>query len=81
MRGLRKVGPANTMLCKMAVKKLIASFGGKLKCMCIGGAPLSAEVESFLRTGGFPYSMGYGMTETSPHDHRRGPGRNQIPLM
>ncbi len=66
MRSLTKIGPTNTLLCKMAVKKLIAAFGGKLRCMCIGGAPLSSEVETFLRTGKFPYTVGYGMTETSP---------------
>ncbi|MBS3742630.1 MAG: AMP-binding protein [Candidatus Cloacimonetes bacterium] len=51
---------------KMAGKKLLASFGGKLHFYGIGGALLSAEVERFLRDAKFPYAIGYGLTETSP---------------
>ncbi|RKY77163.1 long-chain fatty acid--CoA ligase, partial [candidate division KSB1 bacterium] len=29
-------------------------------------APLSPETEHFLREAGFPYAIGYGLTETSP---------------
>ena len=50
----------------IAGKKLIETFGGELRCCCIGGAPLSPEVELFLREGKFPYNIGYGLTETSP---------------
>lgn len=32
----------------------------------IGGAKLNAEAELFLRDAGFPYAIGYGLTETSP---------------
>lgn len=49
----------------MAGKKLLAIFGGALKTFCIGGAALSSEVEKFLREAGFPYAVGYGLTETS----------------
>ncbi len=51
---------------RMAGKKLLQSFGGKLKLFCIGGAPLAPDVEAFLREAKFPYAMGYGLTETSP---------------
>lgn len=51
---------------KIAGRKLLKTFGGNLKCFCIGGAPLSPEVERFLREAGFPYAIGYGMTETAP---------------
>lgn len=51
---------------KAAGKKLLKTFGGELKLFCIGGASLSSEVELFLREAGFPYSIGYGLTETSP---------------
>ena len=50
---------------RMAGKKLLAIFGGALKTFCIGGAALSSEVEKFLREAGFPYAVGYGLTETS----------------
>jgi len=32
----------------------------------IGGAPLNSEVETFLRRIGFPFTVGYGMTECGP---------------
>jgi long-chain acyl-CoA synthetase len=32
----------------------------------VGGAPLAPDVEKFLIEGGFPYAIGYGLTETSP---------------
>jgi long-chain acyl-CoA synthetase len=66
MRNIRKLGAANELLCKAACRKLEEALGGNLKCVCIGGAPLATEVEQFLRAGGFPYSVGYGMSETSP---------------
>jgi long-chain acyl-CoA synthetase len=47
-------------------RKLKVTFGGKLKFFGIGGAPLDREVEQFLATANFPYSIGYGLTETSP---------------
>ena len=49
-----------------AGKKLKALFGGYLKFFGIGGAPLAPEVEQFLRDARFPYSVGYGLTETAP---------------
>jgi long-chain acyl-CoA synthetase len=51
---------------RAAGKKLMQTFGGQLKFFGIGGAKLSREVELFLREGGFPYAIGYGLTETSP---------------
>ncbi|GKT30741.1 AMP-binding protein, partial [Aduncisulcus paluster] len=42
------------------------AFGGQLRCMPIGGAFLAPEVEDFLVDSGLPYTVGYGMTETSP---------------
>ena len=51
---------------RAAGKKLLSTFGGELKLFCIGGAALSPDVELFLREAGFPYSVGYGLTETSP---------------
>ncbi len=49
-----------------AAKKLYEKFGGNLKAIIIGGAALAADVEQFLREGKFPYTSGYGLTETSP---------------
>ncbi len=45
---------------------LLEFFGGKLQLMGIGGAALNPEVENFLVDAGFPYLIGYGLTESSP---------------
>ena len=50
----------------LAGKKLMQTFGGALRFYGIGGAPLSPLVEEFLIEAGFPYSIGYGLTETAP---------------
>ncbi len=46
--------------------KLLEFFGGQLEVMSIGGAPFNQEAEKFFRGCGFPYLVGYGLTETSP---------------
>ncbi|MBU0943520.1 MAG: AMP-binding protein [Proteobacteria bacterium] len=46
--------------------KLVEFFGGDLKLMGIGGAALNPEVEKFLEEAGFPYLIGYGLTEAAP---------------
>jgi len=51
---------------KIAGKKLVESFGGKVRFFGIGGASVSPTVEKFLREAGFPYCIGYGLTETAP---------------
>lgn len=61
-----KVPSLRKAINKAAGKKLMKTFGGELKLFCIGGASLSSEVELFLREAEFPYSIGYGLTETSP---------------
>jgi long-chain acyl-CoA synthetase len=42
------------------------TFGGELLFFGIGGAKLDAKVEKFLFEAKFPYSIGYGLTETAP---------------
>jgi len=46
--------------------KLYAFFGNRLEVMGIGGAALNPEVETFLRDAGFPFIVGYGLTEAAP---------------
>jgi long-chain acyl-CoA synthetase len=65
-RLLTKIPLTRKVLSRLAGKKLIETFGGALRVFAIGGAPLAADVELFLREAGFPYAMGYGLTETSP---------------
>jgi long-chain acyl-CoA synthetase len=51
---------------KVIGRKLMITFGGRVKFFGLGGAPLDPEVEKFLYDARFPYALGYGMTETSP---------------
>jgi long-chain acyl-CoA synthetase len=46
--------------------KLKDFFGGELQLLAIGGAALNIEVEKFFHEAGFPYIVGYGLTETAP---------------
>ena len=50
----------------VAGKKLVSSLGGRIRVFGVGGAPLSPEVEEFLYRAKFPYTIGYGLTETAP---------------
>lgn len=47
-------------------QKVMDAFGGKFKELIIGGAALNKEVENFLHSIRFPYTVGYGMTECGP---------------
>ena len=42
------------------------AFGGNLYEIIVGGAAFNQEVESFLKSIDFPYTVGYGMTECAP---------------
>lgn len=66
IRNMYRMTPVRKKLHQIAGKKLYETFGGQLRFFGIGGAPLSGEVEAFLREAGFPYAVGYGLTETSP---------------
>lgn len=66
MREMYKLPPIRKALHKVAGKKLMKTFGGALHFYGIGGALLSHDVERFLYEAGFPYAIGYGLTETSP---------------
>lgn len=51
---------------KLAGKRLLETFGGRLRFFGIGGSRIDGVVEHFLADAGFPYGIGYGLTETSP---------------
>lgn len=65
-RELYKIPATRKLLHKVAGKKLMKTFGGCLHFYGIGGALLAQDVERFLYEAGFPYAIGYGLTETSP---------------
>ncbi len=51
---------------KRICEQVTAGFGGNFIEVIMGGAPLNKEVESFLRSINFKYTVGYGMTECAP---------------
>ncbi len=51
---------------KKVYNKLMDVFGNNFLEIVIGGAAFNEEVEAFLRKVGFPYTVGYGMTECGP---------------
>jgi long-chain acyl-CoA synthetase len=66
LRNIYKIPFFRKKLNKLAGKKLLESFGGRIKFFGIGGAGISPFVEKFLIEAEFPYYMGYGLTETAP---------------
>ncbi len=66
MRRLNSSRKVQRFFHRMAGKKIYKAFGGQLHFFGIGGAKLNAQAERFLRDAGFPYAIGYGLTETSP---------------
>jgi long-chain acyl-CoA synthetase len=66
MKILLKLPILNMVIHKKIYDKLYQVFGGNFHEIVIGGAALNKEVELFLRKIGFPFSIGYGMTECGP---------------
>ena len=66
MNILLKIGGLNKLILNKLKKSLITSLGGNFREVVIGGAALNAEVEAFFYKIGFPFSVGYGMTECAP---------------
>lgn len=65
-RTLYAIPPFRKLLNRVAGKKLMEKFGGRIRFFGIGGAKLDSEVEKFLAESKFPYAIGYGLTETAP---------------
>ncbi|WP_251620707.1 AMP-binding protein [Odoribacter lunatus] len=47
-------------------QKVLDAFGGRFKLFAVGGAALNLEIETFLASIRFPFTVGYGMTECGP---------------
>ena len=66
IKTLYGIPPFRLFFNRVAGKKLMKTFGGELLFFGIGGAKLDGKVEQFLFEAKFPYSIGYGLTETAP---------------
>lgn len=66
LRTLYGWGWSRKLLHKVAGKQLKKLFGGRMRLFAIGGAKFDSEAERFLKEAGFPYGIGYGLTETAP---------------
>lgn len=66
MKFLLRVPIVDDRLLGKIKENLLQAFGGNLREIIIGGAPLNADVEKFLTRIGFPLTVGYGMTECGP---------------
>lgn len=66
MKIILKIGWLNKIVFNKLKNSLIESLGGNFREVVIGGAALNAEVETFFHKIGFPFTVGYGMTECAP---------------
>ncbi|MDD2332284.1 MAG: AMP-binding protein [Candidatus Cloacimonetes bacterium] len=66
MQTMLKIPILNGLILKKIRRKLITAFGGNLTELVVGGAPMNAEVELFMKKIKFPVTIGYGMTECGP---------------
>jgi long-chain acyl-CoA synthetase len=58
--------PMKAILSVTLRKKVRARFGGRIKAMVSGGAPLNPEVGLFFQSVGLTFLQGYGQTEAGP---------------
>ena len=66
MKIMLKIPILNKIIKKKIREKLDSAFGGKFEEIVLGGAPLNKEIEVFLNSIKFRYTVGYGMTECGP---------------
>ena len=58
--------PMQFLVDRTVKPKVRARFGGRVKAMISGGAPLNPEVGLFFQSLGVPLLQGYGQTEAGP---------------
>ncbi|MEA3034441.1 MAG: long-chain acyl-CoA synthetase [Sphingomonadales bacterium] len=58
--------PMNFLLDRTLRPRIGAKFGGRIKAMVSGGAPLTPEVGIFFHALGLTFLQGYGQTEAGP---------------
>ena len=58
--------PMKALLARTLIPKIRARFGGRLKALVSGGAPLNPDVGLFFDAMGLTLLQGYGQTEAGP---------------
>jgi long-chain acyl-CoA synthetase len=66
MKIILKIPVVKHMIYSQIKKNITHSLGGNFREVIIGGAALNKEVEDFFYAIGFPFTVGYGMTECAP---------------
>ena len=66
MKVLLKLPIIDQMLQEKIKEELVKTFGGNFYEIIIGGAAFNKEADEFFNRIGFPYTVGYGMTECAP---------------
>jgi len=66
IRMLLKLPVIDQKIKKKIQQELIQTFGSNFYEVIIGGAAFNREAEAFFRKIGFPFTVGYGMTECAP---------------
>ncbi|MCR4582127.1 MAG: AMP-binding protein [Prevotella sp.] len=66
MRLLMQMPVVSKKVKEIICQEVLKAFGGNMYEVIIGGAALNQEVEQFLKKIDFPYTVGYGTTETAP---------------
>ena len=66
MKILLKVPIVSDKIKATVREQIMNAFGGNFYEVVVGGAAFNQEVEQFLRSINFPYTVGYGMTECAP---------------
>ncbi|MFH0898171.1 MAG: AMP-binding protein [bacterium] len=60
------LGIGNQYIARLLFRRVLKQFGGKLKTIICGGAPLDSTLEITWEAFGIEIMQGYGLTETSP---------------
>ena len=77
-RTATKISFVRNYLYRVAGKRLVKVFGGRVRFLGIGGAKLDVQAEEFLNIAKFPYAIGYGLTETAPVLAGAVPGKTRV---
>jgi len=77
-----RLGPVDSILDavldRLVRQKVRARFGGRLRALVSGGAPLNYDIGLFFTALGVPILQGYGQTEAAPVISCNPPGRARI---